>query len=263
MAADRYPVMDGAQAWSSPGSGERSRIGVVVVHGFTGNPVSVRPLGEALAALGYAVVVPRLPGHGTSWRDLKTTRYADWRGEVLRVTTELAARCAGVVLVGLSMGGTLVLDVASDGIDRVRGVAVINAQVLDRQGLLVKLAPALGKIVPVVPATAAGLVENDIAKGGDERAYAYVPAAAGNSLIAALPGVREALARVRCPALVAHSAQDHSVPPENSRAVLRLLGSTDKTELVLERSYHVATLDFDAPLLNERIASFVERVAPP
>jgi carboxylesterase len=129
--------------------------------------------------------------------------------------------------------------------------------------VLAKLAPFIGKLIPVVPAKMAGLVANDIAKGGDERAYAHVPPAAGNSLLAELPRVKEALGRVTCPALVAYSAQDHSVPPDNSLAVLRLLGSADKTELRLERSYHVATLDHDAPLLEEKIAAFADRVAAP
>lgn len=263
MPNEKYPVFEGAEAWSHPGSGERARIGVVIVHGFTGSPYTVRPLGEALAARGFAVVVPRLPGHGTNWRDLKLTRYSDWRGEAVRNVREMAQRHDSVVLVGLSMGGTLVLDVAGDGLERISGVVSINAQVLDRDGIIPKLAPVLEKLIPVAPAKVAGLVKNDIAKGGDERAYAYVPAAAGNSLLAALPAVREALGRVRCPALVAYSAQDHSVPNDNSRAVLRMLGSADKTELVLERSFHVATLDYDAPLLEERISGFIDRVATP
>ena len=103
------------EPWSSPGSGERSRIGVMLVHGFTGSPVSLRPLGELLAKRGFSVEIPRLPGHGTTWREMIPTRYEDWRAEVVRKANELRSRTERLVLVGLSMGGTLSLDVSSSG----------------------------------------------------------------------------------------------------------------------------------------------------
>lgn len=256
-----YPVIPGAEAWSKPGTGELGKIGLLLVHGFTGNPVSLRPLAELLAARGFSIELVRLPGHGTHYRDLQRTRYPDWRGEVERALSELARTTERVVLVGFSMGGTLVLDVAARGA-QVAGVVTINGWVLDRQGIVVKMAPLIEKLVPIAPAKAAGLVKNDIAKpGGDEKAYDWIPAAAGNSVVRELPRIRESLGSIRVPLLVAYSPQDHSVPPENSKAILELCGSTDKTELRLERSYHVAPLDYDLPLLDERIAEFAARVA--
>jgi esterase/lipase len=75
------------------------------------------------------------------------------------------------------------------------------------------------------------------------------------------PRVRSQLPNLTCPILVAYSRADHSVPPENSKAILRLLGSKDITELVLERSYHVATLDYDLELIEARLTAFADRVA--
>jgi carboxylesterase len=259
---ERHPVMRGAEPWSSVGHGTRASIGLLLVHGFTGNPVSMRPLGEALAAAGFTVDVIRLPGHGTHWRDMRETRYADWRREVVRAFEALRKRCSSVVAVGLSMGGTLVLDLACSHTKDLAGVVTINPLILNREGLVAKLAPFLERIIPVVPAKAAGLAENDIAKPGqDEQAYAMVPAAAGNSLIAELPRLREQLKGLKLPVLVAHSAQDHSVAPENSRELLKTLDRDNTTELLLERSYHVATLDYDFELLVERITSFADKVA--
>jgi carboxylesterase len=233
-----------AEAWSAAGDGARARIGIVLVHGFTGSPVSLRPLAELLGRRGFAVELPLLPGHGTTWREMLPTRYDDWRGEVVRVAKNLAARVDKTVLCGLSMGGTLALDVASSGDVPAAGVVTINAQILDRKGIVVKLGPYLEKIFPVVPAAAAGLRSNDIAKPGvGEQAYGWVPSAAGNSLLRALPRVRAQVEKLTCPVLIAYSRQDHSVSPENSRRLLGLIPSTDRTELVLERSYHVATLD--------------------
>lgn len=222
----------------------------------------MRPLGERLAARGFAVEVVRLPGHGTHYRDMMSTRYQDWRAEVSRGLAELKARTERVIPVGLSMGGTLVLDVVSGDASAVAGAFIINTPVLDREGILVKLAPFLEHVLPLVPASAAGLTRNDIAKPGvSEMAYAWVPAKAGNSLVREFPRIRSQLAQVTCPIVVSYSRADHSVPPENSKSILKALGSKDITELPLDRSYHVATLDYDQELLEERITAFADRVS--
>jgi len=234
----------------------------LLAHGFTGSPASLRPLSELLAGRGFAVELVRLPGHGTHFRDMMSTRYEDWRGEVADGLTRLAARTERVIALGFSMGGTLVLDVVSQDSARVAGAVVINSQVLDRTGILVKLAPFLEHVVPLVPASAVGLVRNDIAKPGmNELAYSWVPAKSGNSLVREIPRIRQQLPNLSCPLLVVYSRSDHSVPPENSRAVLRAVRSKDVTELPLERSFHVAPLDYDLELIAERVAAFADRVA--
>ena len=235
---------------------------MLLVHGFTGSPASLRPLAELLAGRGFAVELVRLPGHGTHFRDMMSTRYGDWRAEAAAGLTRLAARTERVIALGLSMGGTLVLDLISGAPALVAGAVVINTPVLDRDGILVKLAPLLEHVLPLVPASAAGLKRNDIAKPGmNELAYGWVPAKSGNSLVREFPRIRRQLPDIECAMLVGYSRADHSVPPENSRAILRALRSKDVTELVLERSFHVATLDYDLELIEERVTAFADRVA--
>lgn len=263
--SDRYAVVEGAEAWSAEGSGDNASVGVIVVHGFTGNPNSTRPVGEALAADGYTVEVPRLPGHGTHWRDMARYRYADWRGTVHRLVDDLHRRCRQIVLVGLSMGGTIVLDEASrrcrGGEHRIAGVATINAPVLNVDSALAKLNPILQYLVPVAPRDLAGLPSNDIAKpGGDERAYRMVPAKAGYSVQREYPRIRQRLAALDVPLLVLQAEQDNTVPARNAEAIVQHAGTEDVERVSLERSYHVATLDHDADLLIEEVRRFVRRV---
>jgi len=258
--SDRFPIIPGAEPWSAPGSGERANTGIVVAHGFTGNPTSTRAFGEALAERGFAVEVVRLPGHGTHWRDMAKTRYGDWRWQVEQALDGLHRDGKKVVLVGLSMGGTIALDLACARGKDVAAVVPINCTILDREGLLAKAAPLLEKILPVVPASAAGLVKNDIAKGGDEHAYDMVPTRAANSFLKELRRIRDGLADLAAPTVVAYSVQDHSVPTENSKKLIELLAGRDVKELPLERSYHVATLDFDVDVLLDAITELGDRV---
>lgn len=254
------PVRPGAEAISRDGHGPHAQVGMLVLHGFTGSPVSVRPLAELLSKRGFAIELPRLPGHGTRPKDLLPTRYADWLAEARAALNRLEARTQQVFAVGLSMGGTLALDLATT--EALSGVVTINAQILDRGGMIVKLAPVIEKLLPIAPASAAGLTKNDIKKGGNEDAYDWVATAAGNSLVRALPEVRGRLKSLTCPLLVIYSRDDHSVPPANSKALPQLVGSPPDAVSVLELqdSYHVATLDNDLPLIDERVASFAENL---
>lgn len=259
-----HPVLPGCEAWSVPGSGPNADTGFLLVHGFTGNPGSLRPLAQELSRRGFAVELPRLPGHGTHYRDMQNTRYADWRAEAEAGLRRLTQRADRVVLLGLSMGGAIVLDLAGtpEPAAPIAGVVTVNAAILDREGLVVKLSPLIEKVMPLAPASAAGLVKNDIKKPGvSEEAYEWVPTAAGNSYVRALPEIRARLQHVRVPLLVFYSREDHSVPPKNSQALPGLVGTTDVTVVVLEDSYHVATLDNDLPVIVERSSQFAERVA--
>lgn len=258
---ERFPVLAGAEPWSSDGNGEHARTGVVVVHGFTGSPVTMRPYGEVLARAGFAVEVIRLPGHGTSYKDMIHTGYSDYRAAVLSAVESLRKRVDRVAVAGLSMGGMLCLDVGSDHPDKVAGVISINAPILDREGIVAKLAPLIAKVIPAVPASAAGLAKNDAARPGvDEKAYDMVPTGAGATVTAALPVVRARLRSLTQPILIAYSPNDHSVPSANSKALPGLVGSKDVTVVVLERSFHLATLDLDREQLEEASIAFLQRL---
>lgn len=250
----------GSEAWSAVGCGDRARTGVVVVHGFTSSPWATRPLGEALHAAGFTVEVPRLPGHGTSVGDLARTRYTDWLRALAGVVADLRERTDRVVLAGHSVGGTLCLDLASRV--PVAGVVTINALVLDPHQPLAALAPVLQYLVPRVPRDLAGMPTDDIARPtAEERAYSWVPARTTRSLLATLPRVRRRLREVTAPLLVLYSPQDHTVAPASSRALPRLVGSEVVRMVPLERSYHVATLDWDAEVVERETVAFATRLS--
>jgi len=259
---DALVTVPGAEPLSARGRGTRGAVGVVVVHGFTANPTGTRPLGLRLAAEGYSVEVPRLPGHGTSARDLARTRYADWRTTVDNAVDALARGCDRIVVVGHSMGGSIALDVAGSGERALAGVVTINSLVLDRTEVLARLAPLLQHVVPFVPRDAAGMPTDDLAKPGvDENAYAWVSARAAQSYIAELPRIRGVLDRIVCPVLVVTSPEDHTVDPANGDAITAALTSAARVErFATRRSFHVPLMDYDAEVLEDRILAFVADV---
>lgn len=251
----------GAEPWSAAGSGERGAVGVIVTHGFTGNPASTRPLGQRLAAEGFSVEVPVLPGHGTDHHDLARTRYSDWVGAVERLVDHLRPRLEYLILVGHSMGGTLSLDIASRRPTEIDAVVSINAPLTDRGGLLATLSPLLQYLVPSVPRGLAGMPPNDVARPGvRELAYDRVPARAAHSLLVELPRIRAQLLDLTQPLLVVRSLVDHTVPPRDGLELQELVGSADVREMLCERSYHVVMLDHDGPAVEAAVVEFVTDV---
>ncbi|GAA5137113.1 alpha/beta fold hydrolase [Alloalcanivorax gelatiniphagus] len=231
------------------------RIGVLVQHGFTGNPASMRPWAEDLASRGYAVEMPLLPGHGTRWQDLNKVTWADWVATVEAALDKLAAENDAVVAVGLSMGGALCLRLAADHGDDLAGIVIVNAAV-DTLRKDVRLLPLLKLVVPGLPGIA-----NDIKKpGADEHGYPTTPLRAAASMFAGYADLRRDLPKVTVPVLFFRSAEDHVVDISSSRALNAGLSSKDFEERVLDDSYHVATLDNDAPRILAESAEFIERV---
>lgn len=253
-------VIPGAEEWTADGRGEAAEVGAVVIHGFTGNPTTTRPLGERLAEDGYRVSVPRLPGHGTTVQDMRSTTYADWLAAAERAVDTLTEACRAVVVCGFSMGGTLTLDIASRR--DLAGIVTINSPVVLPSNPLLPIMPLLRRVVPYVPPALAGMTEDDVKRDGvSEQAYSKVPLRAIHSLATALPRVRASLPHVRAPALVVNSAEDHTVDPGDAEVIATELGATDVRRLVLRDSYHVATLDHDRQLLGDAVAAFVAEVA--
>ena len=247
------PVLPGAEPVDLPGG----PVGVLLSHGFTGTTSSVRPWAEHLAQEGFSVLAPRLPGHGTRWQDLNATGFADWHAEVERAFDELRARCSTVFVMGLSMGGALALRLAELRPTQVAGVVVVNtALTTDRKDA--RFAPLVSRFVASFPGIA-----SDIKKPGvTELAYDRLPLKAAVSLQAAWPVVVRDLGRIRCPVLAFRSREDHVVPASSGITLLRGLAGGTVEERVLEDSYHVATLDHDAPAIFEGSVAFVRSHAP-
>ena len=242
--------------WLGPERGER---GVLLVHGFTGTPFEMRFLGEALAARGLTVLGPALQGHCGSTEDLARTRWPDWYDTVERGLDALKARCDRVAVCGLSLGGLLTLELARRRAGDVRAIAVLASALWLPRGaerfdaIMQRLPPfrelALPKLAGSDIADREMRAANRIAQG-----KAGMPLPALHSLVEFGHYLRDKLGDVRAPALVMHARQDHTVPFACQAYIARALGSREVTELVLERSFHVITLDLEREQVENAVA---------
>ena len=248
-------ILPGAEPFNHDGSD----VGVLLCHGFTGTPQSMRPWGEYLADRGYTVRIPLLPGHGTTWQEMNRTGWEDWYSCVDTAFRELNETCERVVVGGLSMGATLALKLAQEHGPRVSGLILVNPAVKLEEPLvnrlIIRLLPVVKHVVPSL-----GAIGNDVHREGvTELAYTRNPLKALHSQFGGWISVVRDLPDVSQPVLLLRSTQDHVLPASSSALVLSSISSTDVTEILLEDSYHVATIDNDAPRIFDESAKFIER----
>lgn len=248
-----HPIIAGAEPWSHFSGGQN---GALVLHGFTGNPNSVRGVAESLADAGFHVELPRLPGHGTVVEDMVSTRWADWAGEAEAAYQRLLQRSTNIVVVGLSMGGTLTLRLGADHPEIV-GLVCINPLTRPQAPEVIEMLRGMAKEgASVMPGIGSDIADPD----AKESAYEGTPIEALVSLL--VDGV-EPLSRqypqMRMPLLLLNSPQDHVVEPEQSDFLAESYGGPVE-RITLERSYHVATQDFDKDLIFESTSKFAAQV---
>ena len=243
------PVMPGAEAYTREGG----PTGVLLCHGFTGSPQSLRPWAEYLAGAGLSVSLPRLPGHGTTWQKMARTRWEDWFAEVDRAFDELQARCDEMFVMGLSMGGCLALRIAELRGEAVRGLVLVNPSLTADNKLMFAVAPALKWLVPSVKGIASDLKNPQASEAGYDR----TPTKAAATLPGLWKATQRHLGEVTQPVLAFRSATDHVVGPASLKLLAHALRPGQLEVRELANSYHVATLDNDAEAIFAGSLEFV------
>lgn len=253
-------------------------VGVLLLHGFTGSPAEMRPLGEFLSQQGYAVKAPLLPKHGAMPHDLKGAHWEDWAGEATHALHALSRDYQHVFIAGLSMGGLLALHLAATQTDApIRGVISMAAPaaINDARAKLVKWARF---VVPYFyPLKGADFNDASFRAGLQQRAgngnhidlddprvqkeianSVKIPLDAIHELMELNALVMRELPQVKAPALLFQGKLDQVVAPDSVNAIAAGLGSAHKRVVWLHHSGHVLPHEPDHAQMFEEIAGFIE-----
>ena len=152
---------------------------------------------------------------------------------------------------GLSMGGALSLRLAEQHGDEVAGLVLVNPAINITDPRM-QILPVLRHLTPSLAAIAQRRRRPELA---DEVAYDRNPLHALHSQTFLWADVVDHLDLVTQPLLVFRSEQDHVVDPSSLAILKERVGSVDAEYRTLTRSYHVATLDYEA---DEIFAASVE-----
>jgi carboxylesterase len=227
---------------------------VLCLHGLTGTPYEVLPVAEALVARGLRARGPWMAGHEGGHEVLARTSGADWVGLAEAELARLRSEYARVFLVGVSMGGLVALRLAQTM--AVDGLVVVGVP-LELPRHLRLLARLLRPILPFRAKQGSDICE-PVARARHP-GLAAMPLAAVVELTRLQALVASELASVRAPILVAHGRRDRTAAPVDAARIHAGVESDDKELFYLERSGHVATVDFDGPALARAAADFLAR----
>lgn len=251
-------VKPGCEPFAAEGSGDNARIGVVLVHGFTGSPDSTVPWAKYLNERGYTVNAIRLPGHGTTWQDANTKTFADLQGAVDEAFEDMRSRTDKVFLMAQSFGAALSLRIAAERPTDVTGMVIVNPWVRKDgaagwQRHLVPIQRFLPYLVKSVPGVASDIAD----PSGIELGYEQLPVVLTVDVAKGLDRLKPLLSQVTAPIQLITSDVDHVMGPKNADLIRAEVGSSIE-EIALDRSFHVATLDYDAERIFASSVDFIE-----
>ncbi|MDK2824165.1 MAG: carboxylesterase [Clostridia bacterium] len=228
-----------------------NEIGCLLIHGFTGSPGEMRPLGEFLHTKDYTVKGVLLPGHGTKVEDLARTNWQHWYEEVQKGYKSLKQSCEKIFIIGLSMGGDLALHLAAN--NKINGGIVSICAPIFLIKKKAYLAPILKYFVKY------SKKKSYSSKNYESFWYDQYPISCTASLVKMLPIIKKELRRIMNPSLIIQSTLDKTVDPRSAQYIYDNIGSKEKEIYWLHNSGHIATLDTEREKVFLWIEEFIAR----
>ena len=241
---------------------EGGETGVLLLHGFTATPDSMRFLAEALNKAKFTVIAPLLAGHGTQVEHLEKTHWKDWYRSAEDSLHALKAECKQVMVAGLSMGGLLAVHLAYQHKATVRALGLMATPLFLDNFLIRNIFPAIWKtplkrVYKYQPKTIASIRDPEARRR--YQTYHKVPVVSVANLLELQQTARQELKHLRQPTIVLHSLHDETVPYGNLDYIQALLASDEIETVTLKKSNHIITVDYDKDLVAKRLIRFFKR----
>lgn len=239
----------------------KSKIGVLLIHGFLASPAEVKDFGRDLHAKGFEVLGMRLPGHGTSPWDLMGRTHEDWMKAVHRNYRILKAHVEEVVIVGFSTGGLLGLKYATTQPEGLAGIVPVCAPlaVHDKNMTMVPVVNTVNAfsswfmggdgVVPFYPSKP----ENE------EINYRSMPVKAVNEFRELMHSAPDFIERVAAPLHVFQADGDPVTKVESAERILNRAASSEKALHMVKANRHTIITHNDDDVWN-RIADVISEL---
>ena len=244
-------IMEGAETFLLEGNNGKA---VLLLHGYTGTTAEMRPLGNHLHSLGYTVLCPRLPGHGTSVEDLKETVASQWVAAAKLGYAILAKQYSKIYVAGLSMGALLAIVIAAT--EKVERAALLATPIF-LQDKRAPFLPILRYFIHYLPKHKRNYHEMQKYC----QAYDRMPTKPLTSLFALIKACKKELVqKITVPCIVLQSTIEHTVKPKSAQYIYDNLGTPKEAKKLvwLEKSGHILTLDLEHEKVFQAVADFFE-----
>lgn len=239
------------ESWSiAQGNGS----GILLIHGYTGTPGVMRYQKQFFEEKGFDIEAPLLPGHGTAVEDMFDVRYEEWLECAEDSLLALKSRCENIFIMGLSMGGAIALYLA-EKFSFIKGMILINNTLYIEDPALFLL-----PLISLFKKTLKGICGDIKASGTYEPAYGSNPVNGVRQMHLMLKKIKKGISEATAPLLLFKSREDHVVSKKVAEYTWNNVGSSVKKFVMLENSYHVATLDNDKDLIDSESLDFIREI---
>lgn len=230
------------------------KIGVLFVHGFTGSPHDFAYMADRVHKAGFTVSVPRLPGHGTCAEDFLTSSAHDWLRRAFDAYYDLKAICKDVHIVGLSMGGVIVLIMASVLKPKKLVTLAAATHVYNNK---IKLARLVSFFKKRLPKEKTQTYEDPAVESLNKEYWSYDWPKQAAELYKLMRKSRKAVRNIDSETLVVAARNDEVVPLKAAQFIYENVRSQKKKLLIFEKSGHVLTNDVEKEAVTDAVLEWL------
>ncbi|MDI3534606.1 MAG: carboxylesterase [Thermosediminibacterales bacterium] len=227
----------------------------LLIHGFTGSPGELRPLGEFLAQKGYTVKGVLLKGHGSTSEEMEKTNWHDWYKSAEEGYFELKKNYSRIIPIGFSMGGLLAMRLASKYSFPCLVAISSPIYVVNKKAMFASIIKYFKRFEPKKPNT---YLEKDMKEYVSDQGE--IPVRCVESLIKLISDTKTIIPQIKAPVLIVQSKMDATVDPRSAEYIYKKIGSTRKELFWLERSGHLVVLDKEREKLFTVVEEFIKKV---
>ena len=236
---------------------ENSKIGAILVHGFSGSPDDMVHLGKFLASRGINAHGLLLAGHGGDFEHLANSNNSDWLQGVKQEISQITPKYERTFLIGYSFGSNLILDLVARFPLIATGVVCMASSVYLRKERRIKASSTvMSQFRPGANKRSVKRGSRAIYEAGGR--HLRVPFSALHSFFEFIDShTKRELHLVKTPILLIHSRDDTVSNPKSSEMIFEHIGSEDKELFIFNEFEHNPLNSANREVIFEKIIQFI------
>lgn len=244
---------------------------VILLPGLCGSALEMGAIPRLLQQSDLTYLVPRIPGYSAH---SALTKYPEWIEFVDELANHLMESHESVSLVGVSMGATLALSVASRN-NRIQSIALLSPVLLFDGWAVPWYHPFLSFIYKIgirnwhyKETEPFGVKNKELrrhirkaveANSMSELGAAHLPAKHLYQSLQLIKDAKKSLKEVMADTLIIHAIDDETASPKNPDIILHGIASETRRVIWLGNSYHMITVDNEREIVANEVINFIKQ----
>jgi carboxylesterase len=241
---------------------EKSKIGVLMLHGFTSTPDQFKELGAFFTSKGFLVSAPLIAGHGTKPENLAKTSPKDWQMSAKDAYLELKKTSDKIAIIGNSFGSNLGFWLCKEFNNEPIAMVSLGAPIFLRWQKWILCRLYTYGFIQKYYKKPSRIYRTDYTDFDDEVAYPIMPTKSLREFFSFIKNETiKNLDKIEVPIFIGQSDSDIVVNPKSTTFIYESVASQIKKVYWLEGNAHIVMTHKKRNELFEKIYSFINEVA--